>query len=247
VNDVAQTALPVVECKQEGERQALLVLDTSHGAVGGHAVGGRAVGESYVRPGQYVRLTLEDGVARPFAIASPPPAPGSPARMEFLVKAPAERMEALLALSKDDKVLSSLAQGPGFPLELARSKSLWMFCGGTGVAPLRAVIETALRDRTAFKDIHLFYGARTRDELCFQERFGAWAGHGVEVVPVLSRAPTSEGWGGRTGYVQEHLPTGFARPADVVVFVCGVPEMERDVQAALLERGVGADQVFRNW
>ncbi len=196
--------------------------------------------DSYTTPGQYVRLQLEDPVPRPYAIASPPGAP-----MEFLVKLPAERTADMAALGPTDRIMASHALGRGFDLRRAADKHLWLFCVGSGIAPMRALVETLMRSRSAYGDVTLVYGVRTKADLVFGERFGAWAGHNIGVQPVLSRPDA--GWLGRTGYVQDHMPKVFDRPDAVAAFVCGLPDMDKAVTAQLLERGVGREQVLRNF
>lgn len=227
----APCALPVVSAREIASRQVLLTLNAR----------GTPLAQAHTRPGQYARLTLEDGVPRPFVIAS---APGSD-HFEFLLKVPPERVTQLTALGADDRMTVGRPQGDGFPLEKAHGMPLWLIAVGSGVAALHSVIEHVLPRRTSFGDITLLYGVRHAAELAFTDRFGAWAGHSIKVVPVVSRP--ENGWDGARGYVQDQLPKTFARPSNVCVFICGLPEMEKAVAAALLERGVGADQIHRNW
>jgi NAD(P)H-flavin reductase len=228
-------ALPVVSVDAIAARQALLVVDA----------GGTAVHRGHNVAGQYVKLGLfPDDVPRPAAIASRP----GPAHLEFLLKAPDDRLAELLTLGPGDKIRVSAPQGRGFPVDQARGRDLWLLGVGSGVAPLKAVVERILEERMAFGDVVLCYGVRTADELCFRGRFAAWVGQGIRVVPVVSRPEQGETrWGGATGHVQQQLPKALARPEETVAFVCGLPEMEKGVAAALLERGVGPERVFRNW
>jgi NAD(P)H-flavin reductase len=228
-------SLPIVSVAPIAARQAFVVVDAKGSVLhGAHTV-----------PGQYVKLGLfADDVPRPVALANRP----GGERLEFLIKAPDERLANILALGPGDKVQVSAPQGRGFPVEQARGRDLWLFAVGSGVAPLKAVVEHVLEDRGAFGDVVLLYGVRSVDELCFTDRFGAWLGQGVRVVPVVSRpAGGSRAWQGATGYVQQHIPPALTRPDDTVAFVCGLPEMEKAVAAALLQRGVGPDRVLRNW
>jgi NAD(P)H-flavin reductase len=227
-------ALPLVSVEPIAARQALLVVDAT----------GTPVHRGHTAAGQYLQLGLfDDDVPRPVAIACRP----GPARLEFLLKGNDERIARVLSLQVGERVRASVPLGRGFPLDQARGRDLWMFGVGSGIAPLKAVIERVLDERVAFGDVVLYYGVRHVDELAFRRRFGTWLGQGIRVVPVVSRALPADGWDGLTGHVQDHLPKTLPRAEQSVAFVCGLPEMEKAVGAALLERGVGPERVLRNW
>ena len=232
-------ALPVVSVTPVGARQAHVVLDVEHSPV-------RA---SHEIPGQYVKASLwRDDVPRPYAIAS---RPGSPT-LELLVKLPAgdapaeERRAALLTMLPGEKLRVSRAEGRGYPLDALRGQDVVIVGVGTGIAPLRSLLETMVLERTAFGELTLLYGVQRPDDLAFRARFGAWAGLSVRVVPVVSR-PGDSGWSGAVGYVQDHLPKVLPHPGRTHAVVCGLPEMDRVVSARLLELGVGPERVHRNW
>lgn len=225
-------ALPVVDCKLAADRQVLLRVDAKGAVAAGHTT-----------PGQYVKVALPfDEVPRPYAIAS---APGQDV-LELLLKVSEERVASLLALGADDKVTMGCPQGKGYPVDRVAGHHLWLFAVGSGIAPLRAVLEHLLPRRNDLLDIKLLYGVREPGELAFTARFGAWAGHGIQVLPVVSRAPPGS-WDGRVGHIQAHLPKVLPDPARTLAFICGLPAMDREVSAQLLQRGVGPEQLFRNW
>lgn len=244
-------SLPVLSVQAIAARQAFVVVDAA----------GSSVAATHTTAGQYVRARFfEDDVARPLALSNKP----GTGTFELLVKVPDERLARLLALQKGDRVDVGPAQGKGFPVDESRGGSLWLFATGSGIAPLKAVIERVIEERGAWQEVVLVYGVREAEELCFKERFGAWAGLSVRVVPVVSQprppatpsagssSSTSDSmggapWSGKVGYVQHHLPARFDHPDRVTAFLCGLPEMEKAVTQGLLERGVGPDQVFRNW
>jgi NAD(P)H-flavin reductase len=223
-----------------GARQALLVFDVKHSPLR----------TSHTIPGQFIKADLwREHVHRPYAIAS---APGSP-RLEILLRLPRgddvaalERRAALGSLSPGDTIMLGRAEGRGYPVAALTGHDVWLVATGTGVAPLRSLIETMVCDRSRFADLTLLYGVQTPDDLAFSERFSSWVGQSLRVVPIVSR-PDGTGWGGAVGYVQDHLPATLAHPERTRVVVCGLPEMDRIVTARLLELGVGPDRVHRNW
>ena len=73
------------------------------------------------------------------------------------------------ALVHEAKPGDELTLGPALgtmTLHPAGGRDLLCVAGGTGLSPIKAIIEEAIRGSTACpRQIHLFYGARTRDEL----------------------------------------------------------------------------------
>lgn len=200
--------------------------------------------ERHQSPGQYALLGWQRDSLTPMALAS---VPGLKPIEVLISSATAEEQEALLDDEWPERgapLWASDPQGPGFPLERARGRPLLLFAGGSGIGAIRAVVETLLPRREAFGPVSLFYGVRSPELFCFRESFETWRRHGVDVIEVVSRDPS---YAGLRGYVQEALPASLERASEAVAFVCGRPEMERDVTDALVARGVSATNVFRNW
>lgn len=153
-----------------------------------------------------------------------------------------EEQEALL--SGDGPLWASDPQGRGFPMEKARGGPLLLFAGGSAIGAMRPVVESVLARREAFGPVTLYYGVRSQELVCFQERFQIWREHAIDVHIAVSREISH---GGAPGYVQGALPDVIEDAERAIAFVCGRPEMEHDVTRALSERGVAADRVFRNW
>lgn len=230
-------SLPLLSVQAKGAHQAFVVVDAR----------GSAVEATHTACGQYVKIGLfDDDVARPVALCNKP----GTGTFELLLKQPAslegeERLARILSLQQGDRVDVGAAQGKGFPVDVTRGGHLWLLAVGSGIAPLKAVVDKVLEERTAWRDVVVVYGVREPADFAFQDRFGTWAGQAVRVVPVVS-AP-SAAWTGKTGYVQAQLPKTFDAPDTVHAFVCGLPEMEKAVAQAFLERGVGPERVHRNW
>ncbi len=190
-------------------------------------------------PGQYALMGWKVDSLYPMALVSVP----GDAPLEVLIGAYTDEERDVL-LARDGPLFASDPQGPGFPLALARGKRLLLFAGGSAIGPIRAVVEALLREREAYGPVSLYVGARRFEDLCFSERFDAWRDAGVELTLVVSQ---DESWAGPRGHVQEHLPAAFAEPLETLAFVCGRPEMEEQVMAALLARGLPAANIRKNW
>lgn len=193
-------------------------------------------------PGQYVRLALPEVGEGLFAIASPPRPEGT--HWEFLLKGGSELPEALVRLRPGAEVLSTAPKGRGFPLPQARGRNLLLFATGSGISPIRSVIESIRHERGAYGRVTLYFGARTPTAFAYSEDFQHWEQAGIRLVRTVSQ-PGASGWQGLTGYVQAHL--GEEPVEDTVAFVCGQSSMVQGVTAALQQRGVPPEAIHLNY
>ena len=191
-------------------------------------------------PGQYVELFDPAAPERrfPYSVASAE-LPSFPGRFELAVRrdgaaAPVERLRA------DDRI--GVAQPRGSFVRTGDADAPAIFVAhGTGVAPMRAMIQSALARASSAK-LLLLYGCRSEaellwgaelTELALQPRFA--------FVPTLSQAGPE--WRGRRGYVQAHLGELADIVANADVFVCGSKTMVTEVGGRLRALGVSADRL----
>ncbi len=106
-------------------------------------IGPRA--SDYTRPGQYVQIKVgDDGKPGFFAIASAPDT-NNQGVLELLIKNAGEAAEKLCALGAGAQVDASPVQGKGFPIEripVDSHSTVLMFATGTGISPIKALIES---------------------------------------------------------------------------------------------------------
>ena len=125
-------------------------------------------------------------------------------------------------------------------LERASARDLLCVAGGTGLSPVKAIIEQAVRESSATpRRIYLFYGARRRSEL--YDLPDLWrlqdAYSGFQLIPVTSDDPAFDGMQGNVGRVSAH----YLPHTDCEAYVAGPPSMVRETTQVLsragLERG----------
>lgn len=137
---------------------------------------------------------------------------------------------------------TSPVMGKGFPVETIPADqfdTVLIFATGSGVSPIRAVIESGALEAGKRRDVRLYYGARSMRHLAFQDRFELWREQGVSVVPVLSQG--EPGWAGKRGYVQDAFALedgSLADPSRTAVLLCGQKAMAEAVKERLGAKGV---------
>lgn len=202
----------------------------------------REVASSHTAPGQYVKLAAPGAGEGYFALASRPNPTGD--RVELLLKLGSAVTDALAHLPAGSTVRTTTAQGKGFPIERAVGRDVVLVATGSGISPVRSVIETIRARRSDFGIVSLYVGARTPSSFAYREDFDAWKKASIEVFPVVSR-PADTGWTGLTGYVQSHL--GGVHLPTALAFLCGQKVMVEGVRNALAERGMPAESIFLNF
>ena len=125
-----------------------------------------------------------------------------------------------------------------------RIRDLVLVATGSGISPVRSVVETIVPRRSDFGIVSLYFGAQTPSSFAFREDFEAWRAASIDVFPVVSR-PQDTGWTGLTGYVQTHLDGVHLSTA--LAFLCGQKGMVEAVRKVLTERGMPADSIFLNF
>jgi CDP-4-dehydro-6-deoxyglucose reductase len=112
---------------------------------------------------------------------------------------------------------------------------------GTGIAPVKAILEQFEDNNSEVvgKNIYLFFGGRTEEDLFWQPNF---KNINVHFIPVLSRSTAD--WKGAKGYVQDVVLSKAIDLSDSVVYACGSENMIQDSLALLLKNGLSEDLFY---
>lgn len=207
--------------------------------------------KGYRVPGQYLEVSHPLHGRGYFALAAAPPIAGEQAgpepELELLVRRSSPLSEALAALTPGPTELRATGVlGPGFPIDTT-TRELILVASGSGIAPLRAVLQQRLRGPQGLRHVALYFGERSEEDLAYRRELEPLRAHGLQLELVLSRP--SPGWRGPAGRVQAHLaaaPPPWLGPTTLAL-LCGQPEMIADATAVLAGRGVPIAQIRLNY
>jgi len=129
-------------------------------------------------------------------------------------------------------------RGPmgSFVLPEKIDRDIFFISTGSGISPFRSMINYVAENDIKTKDIKLFFGTRTQEDICYWDEMKLLEQMvpNFEFVPVLSR----EEWDGKTGYVHEHyLDLIDNRKDKPLIYYCGWDRMIREGRGHLAERG----------
>ncbi|MDO4553378.1 MAG: anaerobic sulfite reductase subunit AsrB [Bacillota bacterium] len=132
--------------------------------------------------------------------------------------------------------------GNGFDLEQYRGKELVVVAGGTGVSPVRGVVDHFARHPEECKSLTLIAGFKSPDAILFRDDFERWA-ETARVILTVDAAP--EGSGHRVGLVTQYIPDlTLDEVSTAVAITVGPPVMMRFAAKALLERGFREENLW---
>ena len=194
--------------------------------------------------GQYLEFLLKDGRRRAFSIAN---APHDDEMLELHVRlVPGGQFTGQVFSTMRERDILRI-EGPhgSFFLREESKKPAILLAGGTGFAPIKALVEHAIHNHLA-RPMHVYWGARDRTGLYLPELGESWAAahpH-VRYVPVLSDAAPEDGWTGRTGLVHRAVLEDFPDISGFQVYACGAPVMIDAARADFTAAGLPADEFF---
>jgi ferredoxin-NADP reductase len=203
-------------------------------------------GETFVfEAGQAAIIGLADHHIRiPYSIASAPIETFENGWLDFLIKVePSGRWGHTF-----DAIAAGMRvgiQGPvgafTFPVEPPERHFLFI-AGGTGIAPIRAMIRQALL-RGQGGRMRLLYSAKTADELAYLPELGEMATHhGLDLrLHVTREAP--ESWHGERGRITPSQLAPLIDDPATLCFVCGPETMVAEVPQMLRDLGIDKTRV----
>lgn len=126
----------------------------------------------------------------------------------------------------------------------APATTIAFIAAGTGIAPIRAMLEHALRRRLAVPP-HVLYSARRPTDFAFRSELDELAGH--RVIQLHLTATCAEvPWPRARGRIGIETLRSVLRPrAPMMCFIAGPPAFVRDVAGDLQQLGVAATNIRR--
>ncbi|MBT1157461.1 2Fe-2S iron-sulfur cluster binding domain-containing protein [Aminobacter anthyllidis] len=189
--------------------------------------------------GQYLSLAMPGAPPRNYSMASRP----DEEFVELHVRAvPGGRTSSLIhtTLAVGDKIEIKGPAGSAY-LREAHAGPIIALAGGSGLAPIKSIVEAALHAGMD-QPIHVYFGGRAERDLYLVEHFRALERRfpNLSFVPVLSQI-ASDGW--RSGFVSDALAEDHRDLTGAKAYVAGPPAMVDAAMAILGTRGVLATNI----
>ncbi len=199
------------------------------------------------KPGQFVEVSVLGYGEAPFGISSPP---SDAPHFEIMVRRIGNVTSKLCMLQPGDKVGIRGPLGNGFNMQLFEGKNLLFVSGGTGMVPMRSLINyvTNPKYRSKYKDLIILYGAKRPKELVFINDVESWKKvDNMQCELTVDRCEPDECWGGCTGLITTLFPKIKADKLDAkntIAVVIGPPVMYKFVIKCLQTLGIPDENIW---
>jgi propane monooxygenase reductase component len=197
-------------------------------------------------PGQYVDIALPGtDTTRSFSMANT--SSRESGQLEFVIRVYPDGLFSHFLdteLSVGDRLDVTGPFGV-FTLREGRDGRLIFIGGGAGMAPILSVLRS-LVERGITRQATYYYGARGRQDLCFDKELRALAESlpGFRYVPALSESTDGDGWDGEVGFITDVVRKHESDLAEADAYVCGPPPMVEAAMAVLGQLGVPEKRVY---
>jgi CDP-4-dehydro-6-deoxyglucose reductase len=189
-------------------------------------------------PGQYVDMISPDGVKRSYSIANN--------FQENLIELHIKKVingdfsKYWFDRAQEDDLLRLNGPHGTFFLREKNDKGIIFLATGTGIAPVKSIIESLEKSSNfSSRQILLLWGGRKSSDLylnSFHENTS------IEYIPVLSR-PSSD-WLGKSGYIQNVLLEEKYDISKYIVYACGSDKMIASAKELLINNGLDEHDFF---
>ena len=194
-------------------------------------------------PGQAVAIASHgQEKRRPYSIAAAPEDAQRDGWLELLVGVDADGTPGPhLTLEPGQRVD---VEGPlgsfTFP-QTPEERRFVFIAGGTGIAPLRAMMRRALT--LPHRNIGLFYSVRTPDEFAYEQELRGLAHAGeIELRQTVTRASDAD-WTGPRGRLKREALEELVHDPATLCFVCGPPTLVDEMPKLLADLGVPRERI----
>lgn len=182
------------------------------------------------RAGQYIEFMLRDGQRRSYSVAT---APFDDALMTLHIRHMPGGLftDTVFTSAKERDILRFEGPMGTFFLREDSDKPMILLASGTGFAPLKAIIEQAVHNKSERK-MTLYWGGRRPQDLYMDALCRQWAAKlpNFRYVPVISNATDADHWQGRSGFVHRAVVEDHPDLSAYQVYACGAPIVVESAQ-----------------
>jgi anaerobic sulfite reductase subunit B len=188
-----------------------------------------------VKPGQFFEISIPKFGEAPISVSGI-----GKDTLDFTIRKVGKVTNEVFENYVGDKLFLRGPYGNGFDVEKYKGKDLLIVAGGTGVSPVKGMIDYFANHPEEVKSMTLIAGFKSPEAVLFKDDFTFWK-EKMNVIQTVDAAP--EGYEGPIGMVTAFIADAVKNP-DTVAIVVGPPIMMKFAIAEVLKTGVAEENVW---
>ncbi len=194
--------------------------------------------QGQVKPGQFFEVSIPKFGEAPISVSGI--GDGS---VDLTIRRVGKVTNEVFEQCVGDSLMLRGPYGNGFDLDTYRGKELVVIAGGTGLSPVRGVVDYFSRHPDEITSLTLIAGFKSPTDILFLEELGRWK---QTLNVILTVDCDDEGTGScQIGLVTEHIPRITFRNIDKAqAIVVGPPAMMRFSTKGLLDAGMREENIW---
>lgn len=183
-----------------------------------------------VRPGQFFEVSLPKYGEAPISVSGI-----EPGSVDLTIRKVGKVTQEIFENYVGQKLFLRGPYGNGFDVDLHLGKELVVIAGGTGLSPVRGVVDHFSRHMDAIQGMHLITGFKSPNDILFLEDIARWKRQ-MNVILTVDCADENNSTACQVGLVTEYIPKlEIKNPQNAHAIVVGPPAMMRFATLGLLD------------
>ena len=200
----------------------------------------RVATDAKVAHGQFMQLSIPKIGECPISVSAQ-----GDGWLEFTIRSVGKVTNVIFEKTAGDTLFLRGPYGKGWPVNQFKGKHVVVITGGTGLAPVRSMLNLFAAEPGTAKSVHLISGFKNEEGIVFHRELEAWKEKFSTIYALDNDA--KDGWrtGMVTAFVKEIPWDSFG--GDYAVVVVGPPPMMKFTGLELLKNGVDAEKIWMSF
>lgn len=190
-----------------------------------------------VKPGQFFEVSIPKYGEAPISVSGI-----GDGTVDFTIRKVGKVTNEIFENYVGDRFFIRGPYGNGFDVENYKGKELVVIAGGTGLSPVRGVVDYFARHTEEAAGVTLIAGFKSPKDVLFKDDFEFWNSK-INVIRTVDTAP--EGYEGPVGMVTKYIPDLKIENLENTAFICvGPPIMIKFTVMEILKMGVAEENIW---
>lgn len=193
--------------------------------------------EGDVKPGQFFEVSIPKYGEAPISVSGI-----GEGTIDLTIRRVGKVTNEIFTNYVGDKLFLRGPYGNGFDINDYKGKEVTVVAGGTGLSPVRGVVEYFADHMDEVKSFNLICGFKSPEDILFKDDLKAWKDK-INLILTVDKA--EEGYEGNTGLVTTYIPDLKIEDMNNTAFlVVGPPMMMKFTVLEILKRGIAEENIW---